>query len=700
MAARPRLLVLAQCLPYPPHSGVATRTLHILKQLRLAFDIDLVAFSRAHHQPDPAARAAARSALLAAASFVAEPTPIPNDQSALRKLWDHLRSLVTGRAYTYYEYQSRTFADRLRTTLRTRAPDIVHLDSLDLHRWLPDLPRVPIACTHHDIEPDLLRRRAHRVDHPLVRRYLLLQANHAERVARVVCPQIALNVMMSSIDAQRLQALAPGAATAVVPNGTDTEYFQPNGVKSVDGRVVFVGPTFSFPNRDAVGFLLQDIWPIVRTASCSASLQLIGRNPPADRARFDAEPGVSALGEVPDIRPALAEARCCAVPIRVGGGTRLKILDAWAMGKAIVSTSIGCEGLDAVDGQNILIRDAPDAFADAVLQVLSDGRLRARLERNARDTAVTTYSWSVVGRSIRSAYEELVGGSFRSLATLALSASLTALSCGSPPDNLEARSAAGPPLHEPPGFVQFSDQPWDELTRTPTPVLGRLRDFFFGSAKSPTGWSYLRRTSSKDDDIVLDASAPRSPPHVLRIIDTPDMARDAEPSVNWIGLPPVREVYTAWWMKLSPNWYSNPAGGGKITFLWTRPNGLGQVYTNLYHKGGNEVTGWVEGPPYRIGANTEWAPYGQKIWLPNVNTTYVNPGEWHRIEFYYRWGTAGDGIIRWWVDGVLNGDHRTVIYPSGGVGFLQFDFAPTIQIPPPVEQYMYIDHTYISIPGG
>lgn len=713
MNARPRLLVLTQSLPYPPRSGVAARTLNILRQLRGAFEVDLVAFSRRQHQPNAAARASARQELLAATDCVAEPTPIPNEQSLLRKVWDHVRSVATGRPYTFYEYESRAFAERLRAAL-TRAPDLVHLDSLDLHRWLPELPLVPVTCTHHDIEFELLRRRARRIQQPLLRRYLLLQADRAERLARAVCPQLALNVMMSAMDAQRLQALAPAAVTAVVPNGTDTEYFQPNAAAPVAGRVVFVGPTYSFPNRDAVEFLLQEIWPRVRATSRAVSLQLIGRNPPADRARYDAEPDVKALGEIPDIRPALAEARCCVVPIRVGGGTRLKILDAWAMGKAVVSTSIGCEGLDAVDGENILIRDTAEGIADATLQILGDRELRARLERNARETAVTTYSWSVVGRTIRSAYEALVSRAGRrapavrrrlsaSVAPLALALMVAAAACGSPADG--ATPGEQPPgdqqplLHEPPGFVRFSDQPWDRLMSATVTPLGRLQRFFRRSTESPLLWRFQRRTSSRDDDIVRDASAPRSPSNVLRIIYTPDMSPDAEPSVHWIGLPLVREVYTAWWIKISPNWHPNPAGGGKITFLWVTPNGQGQVYTNLYHKGGNEVAGWASGPPYRIGVNTEWEPYAQKIWLPNVTTTFVNPGEWYLLEFYYRWGTAGDGIIRWWVDGVLNGDHTTVAFPSGGLGFTQFEYAPTIQVPPPMEQYMYIDHTYISIPG-
>jgi hypothetical protein len=258
-------------------------------------------------------------------------------------------------------------------------------------------------------------------------------------------------------------------------------------------------------------------------------------------------------------------------------------------------------------------------------------------------------------------------------------------------------------MHEPQGFVQFSDEPWDVLTRPHGPMLERvvraserLRAFLFHQPERRNGWNYLRRTSAKDASIVTDATAPRSPANVLQIVYTAGCCIDAEPSVHWIGLPTVREIYTAWWIKLSPNWIPNPAGGGKITFLWT-DGGNGQVYTNFYHP---SADGSVQGPPYRIGANTEWAPYGQQIWYPNVTTTWINPGEWHRIEFYYRWppaGAAGNGIIRWWVDGVLNGDYTTVIYPNA-LGFIQFEYAPTVQYAGPAERYMYIDHTYISIP--
>jgi hypothetical protein len=142
-------------------------------------------------------------------------------------------------------------------------------------------------------------------------------------------------------------------------------------------------------------------------------------------------------------------------------------------------------------------------------------------------------------------------------------------------------------------------------------------------------------------------------------------------------------------MKLSPNFNCSPAGCTKVTFLFT--NGSGQVYTGVYHNATNDAA------PYRIAANTEWAPYGQEIWYPNVTTTPINTGEWHRIEFYYKWetnpGSSGDGVIRWWVDGVLNGDYTTVHYPADS--FIELQYAPTLQNPPPSEQFMYIDHTRV-----
>lgn len=406
---RHKILFLSQSLPYPPHSGVTNRTFHILSELEKEFDITLIAFSRRNHQPDEESRVRARRALSNTACEVREPSPIASEWSRLNRLWNHARSFVLRRPYVYYDYASQSFADELRDTLHGTDPALIHLDSLDLYRWHQPTLGVPVACTHHSIESDLLRLRAAQVGSFPLRWYLRHQADLLTKVEIALCGAIDLNVMMSDLDAARLRALVPGAKTAVVPNGVDTDYFRSSSPgEAIAGRIAFLGPTYMLPNRDGIDFFLQQIWPIVRQRAPASSLHLIGRNSSADRDRLSIHPGVTCQGHVPDIRPHMQSAQCSIVPLRIGGGTRLKILDAWAMGKAVVSTAIGCEGLATKNGDNILIRDNPVDFADAVLDVLSDDRLRARLERNGRTTAEEVYSWPIIGDQLRATYASLI----------------------------------------------------------------------------------------------------------------------------------------------------------------------------------------------------------------------------------------------------------------------------------------------------
>lgn len=408
MSSRPNLLFLSHCLPYPPDSGVTIRTFNVLKQLQKDFDVTLLMFSRRAHQPDATSREAARRALRALGLHAYAGVPIASERLRPRAVWDHLRSVGTRRAYTFYQYQSGVFRRQLQDALSQRRHRLVHLDSIDLHGALRDLPALPLVCTHHDIESHALRRRAELAGQPL-RWYIRHQASLVERTERALCPSFALNLVMSELDARRLTALAPAAQVAVAPNGVDTAFFTPsaNGAEP-GGRVTFVGHTSFLPNRDAVEFFLAEVWPQVRVRQPSATFHLIGRSAASDRARFAAHAAVTAHDYVPDVRPHLAQADCCVVPIRVGGGTRIKILDAWAMGRPVVSTSVGCEGLQAVNGENILICDTAGAFADAITEVLTNAALRARLGRGGRQTVEELYSWDRVGAGIRERYLNLI----------------------------------------------------------------------------------------------------------------------------------------------------------------------------------------------------------------------------------------------------------------------------------------------------
>jgi len=221
-------------------------------------------------------------------------------------------------------------------------------------------------------------------------------------------------------------------------------------------------------------------------------------------------------------------------------------------------------------------------------------------------------------------------------------------------------------------------------------VTAKARALLLEAPGQESSWRYLRRSSSKDDAIVADPAAPASPPGVLRITFTTDMQRDHEPSVHFVGLPRVAEVFSGWWMKLSPNWTCSPAGCGKITFLLPDSANPGVIYSNLAGRDG----------VHYVNVATTWPSTGYKFWPNNVAQTRVDDDHWYRVEWYVKWASApgaADGIIRWWVNGELNGDHRSVPFPEVPA-FTEFQHASTRQDPPPTEQYMYIDHTYVSIP--
>lgn len=401
---RPRLLFLCQTLPFPPDGGVHIRSYNILKQLSREFDIVALCFFRRATRPN---QADVRRGIegLSRLSEV-EAFPIPQEYNRSRLVWDHFRSVLFRRPYTFYTYKSKAFSRRLQHLLKQGDFDLVHVDSLDLSAHLPDLAATPIVCTHHNVESELLRRRAFSESSRLFRWYLDFQANLTDSEHRRWCRRVALNIVVSEEDGQLLSRLVPNARISVVPNGVDTTMFRPR--YSCGHGLVFVGGYSWYPNRDGMAYFADRILPLIRRTYPDLPVTWVGRAPEEVQKEYLTTYGIRLTGYVEDIRPHVHSAACYVVPLRVGGGTRLKILDAWAMGKAVVSTSVGCEGLDARDGENILIRDNPEAFAEAVDSVLRDNELRRRLERNARTTAERVYDWDVIGRDMLQLYQTLL----------------------------------------------------------------------------------------------------------------------------------------------------------------------------------------------------------------------------------------------------------------------------------------------------
>jgi polysaccharide biosynthesis protein PslH len=407
---RPAIVALAQCLPFPPHSGVTNRIYHVLLGLQQRFDVFLVPFLRRLNHPTAAAATSAHARLSGELSWSAEPVRIPGEWNRLRWILNHLASSLSRAPFIRYEYATPGFGRAIREALTRCSPALVHADSLDLYRWFRELPSVPLAVTHHNIESGLLRIRAGVAGSLPVREYINLQARRLEALEREWAPRVASNVMMSDLDAGRLRALSPGCPTFVVPNGVDVEYFRrSDGAVAESNRVVFLGPTAIYPNRQAVNWFVDGSWPSVRKESPSAILDLVGAARTADASRYEMTPGVKVHGHVPDVRPYLEAAACSIVPIQVGGGTRLKILDAWSMGTPVVSTTLGCEGLETVEGENIIIRDDPAQFAEAVSSLLRDPVRARRIGAAGRETAVKSYAWDAITGRLADHYEQLIG---------------------------------------------------------------------------------------------------------------------------------------------------------------------------------------------------------------------------------------------------------------------------------------------------
>lgn len=211
---------------------------------------------------------------------------------------------------------------------------------------------------------------------------------------------------VSERDREVFQTLAPRARIAVVPNGVDLAGFAPSSTQRTPHSLLFVGMMNYHPNDDGVRYFLDEILPRIRARVPDVHLTIVGGEPSAT-VRAAASPHVTVTGLVPDVRPYLASAEVLIVPLRAGGGTRLKLLEAMAAGIPAVSTTIGCEGLGAVHGQHLLVADTPEGFTRAVMTLLTEPATRSGIADRARQFVAARYGWEQVGEALRDQYNAL-----------------------------------------------------------------------------------------------------------------------------------------------------------------------------------------------------------------------------------------------------------------------------------------------------
>jgi glycosyltransferase involved in cell wall biosynthesis len=242
---------------------------------------------------------------------------------------------------------------------------------------------------------------------PVARQLLAQQWRRMLRFERDALGRFDLVLAVSDTDSRTFERLYPGTIQTpihVVQTGVDTQYFTPTAPDIARrAHLVFTGSMDWLPNEDGMLYFVREILPLIRAQEPDATLSVIGRAPTPAVRRLAEEHGVEVTGRVDDVRPHIAAGSVYIVPLRIGGGTRLKIFEAMGMAKAIVSTTVGAEGLPVTPGTDIAIADEPHAFAEAVVRLIRDGGARQRLEAAARSLVVARYDWSAVAQDFEDA---------------------------------------------------------------------------------------------------------------------------------------------------------------------------------------------------------------------------------------------------------------------------------------------------------
>jgi polysaccharide biosynthesis protein PslH len=407
------VLWLAHAIPYPPKAGFLSRSYHLLRELARRQDVDLVAFVQ---EPwirtlFPSLQEGLDESRQALEEFCRSVTFLPIDR--LRPRWGKqataLRALLIGSTYTTSWLVSAAAGAAIARQLQSHSYELVHFDTIGLAPYRALTGDIPATLTHHNIESHMMKRRADNVRNLIAREYFRIEGRRLQEIETRIAPQFAAHITCSELDSQRFRRIVPGANVLVIPNGVDCDFFSSAGAATRANSVVFVGTMNWYPNIEAMEFFLRDVWPGLKERVPAAIMDIAGSNPPDSLVRLaHSLPDVQVHGYLPDIRPLIDSACVFVCPIRDGGGTKLKILDAFAMSKCVVAHPIACEGINVTDGKDVVLASSAADFIGEISRLFADDGRRAAIAAAARHLAQNQYSFQRIGEQFNSTVEELV----------------------------------------------------------------------------------------------------------------------------------------------------------------------------------------------------------------------------------------------------------------------------------------------------
>jgi sugar transferase (PEP-CTERM/EpsH1 system associated) len=393
-----KVLFLSSWFPYPPDNGSRIRTFNLIKQLSREHDITLLSFSHDGEVTEDRLKTVQRYCSMVQAIPLASFRP-----SSFRSILGFFSS----RPRSFVDTYSRRMQGLVEQAGKEQDFSVVIASEMDTALYAIKLRRVPriledvelaALWEKHTIQSRVDRRLRHGLTWWKTRRFtahLLRQFDGCT----VVSQQERANVLSIAPNCRRV---------VVVPNGVDLSQYKGHFGAPEPGTLVFPGALTYGANFDAMAFFLRQVFPLVKARRPEVTLRITGKTNGVPVDRLPLDESVILTGYLNDVRPTVAQSWACVVPLRVGGGTRLKILEAMALSTPVVSTTKGAEGLEITPGEDILIADEPTAFADAVLHLLDDPTLRAKLAANGQRLVREQYGWDQIGKKLDQLLHQVV----------------------------------------------------------------------------------------------------------------------------------------------------------------------------------------------------------------------------------------------------------------------------------------------------
>lgn len=412
---RLKVLWLSHLIPYPPKSGVLMRSYHLLHELAKHHDVDLFAFNQTRqfraHFPDEKIGFEKINAHFGEFLGRCHFESIPSERARWGRHLLALRALLGGRPYTIDWLKSSTAFDALRAWIKEKSYDLIHFDTISLVPYLlPEMSgRIPKALDHHNIESHMMLRRASLERSRLKGMYFWLEGTRLLKYERKNLRRLSGHIVCSDDDRLRLLEVDPSLDIKVIANGVVMPTTLPRREPATNPpRLLFIGGLDWYPNADAVHFMLDSIWPLIKAEIPDVEIDIIGKNPSAKMREHAArDPNVRVHGFVDDISKYYAEATVYVCPIRDGGGTKLKIIDALAHRVPLVAWPAACEGLDLQHGVHALISDSAAEFAASTVRIARSPDLGATLGDAGYESVKDRFDFSNIGLRLAEYYRAL-----------------------------------------------------------------------------------------------------------------------------------------------------------------------------------------------------------------------------------------------------------------------------------------------------